>query len=228
MEKVTAIIPAYNEEKHIGRVLSVLEKVDKVNEVIVVDDGSEDRTKKVSKSFEQVKVVSHGVNRGKKEALNTGVKHSKDRNLLFLDADLVNLEEKHITSMLTSFFESEKETMVLGIFKDRRRLTDFAMVLHPKLTGQRVLTKKVWETAYKKKSKGFGAEVAINKACEDLGIPVKRVNLYGVTQHRKEEKEGWIKGLIYKASMYLQVIYTLIKNIKPSPKLVHRTHQPFQ
>ena len=47
--KTTAIIPAYNEEKRIGDVLEAVKKSRLVDEIIVVDDGSEDKTAEVAK-----------------------------------------------------------------------------------------------------------------------------------------------------------------------------------
>ena len=41
--KVSAIIPAYNEEKNIGRVLSVLIQIEEISEILVINDGSTDK-----------------------------------------------------------------------------------------------------------------------------------------------------------------------------------------
>ena len=69
--KISCIIPAYNEESTIRNILETLKKVRSIDEIIVVDDGSTDRTYKYAKS-EGVKVARHKKNRGKGAAIITG------------------------------------------------------------------------------------------------------------------------------------------------------------
>jgi len=68
--KTTIIMPAYNEEKMIGRVLDSLCN-EGYDDIIVVNDGSKDRTAKIAKS-KGADVYSHAVNRGLGGALGTG------------------------------------------------------------------------------------------------------------------------------------------------------------
>lgn len=67
--KIAAIIPAYNEEKHIEEVISNVKKY--VDDVIVVDDGSQDKTSEKAKKANLV--LRHIVNLGKGVALKTGM-----------------------------------------------------------------------------------------------------------------------------------------------------------
>lgn len=87
---VTIIIPAYQEEKGIGPVLeqlqTVLEKMGKAYPIIVVDDGSTDRTAEIAKSF-GVEVYHHEENRGYGAALKTGIRHTQSEYILIIDAD---------------------------------------------------------------------------------------------------------------------------------------------
>ena len=48
---ISCIMPAYNEEKNIQRVLDVVSTYGRFSEVIVIDDGSDDRTAQIAKSF---------------------------------------------------------------------------------------------------------------------------------------------------------------------------------
>ena len=86
---VSVIVPAYNEEKSIGRTIESLLGQDYQNfEVLVVDDGSEDRTLEIAKGFEGTKVrVIHQENMGKAEALNTGIRSAIGEVVLTVDAD---------------------------------------------------------------------------------------------------------------------------------------------
>ncbi|MEM2522655.1 MAG: glycosyltransferase family 2 protein, partial [Candidatus Bathyarchaeia archaeon] len=72
---VSVVIPAYNEEKTIGNVLEetvqVMESLGLPYEIIVVDDGSEDRTREVASRYKAT-VLSNGRNMGKGYALRKG------------------------------------------------------------------------------------------------------------------------------------------------------------
>src|SRR6188472_2480800 len=70
MEKRVIVIPAYNEEKTIGE--TVRGALDVADRVLVVDDGSNDRTSEIA-SAAGATVVRHAVNRGLGGALGTGI-----------------------------------------------------------------------------------------------------------------------------------------------------------
>ena len=89
-EKISIVIPAYNEERSIGRVLEqLMQQLDKVSgqyEIIVVDDGSTDKTKKVALEC-HVRVISHKKNRGYGAAIKSGMKNAKNDIIVITDAD---------------------------------------------------------------------------------------------------------------------------------------------
>jgi glycosyltransferase involved in cell wall biosynthesis len=85
--KTTVIIPAYSEEEGLPIVLEKLLKViDDSYEVIVVDDGSPDRTSERASSF-PCKLIRQEQNRGKGEAMKTGVREAAGEDIIFIDAD---------------------------------------------------------------------------------------------------------------------------------------------
>lgn len=88
MSDVTAIIPAYNAEATIAEaIVSVLEQTTPPVEVIVVDDGSSDRTAEIASSFEAVVRVCSIPNGGVSAARNHGVALASTPYVAFLDAD---------------------------------------------------------------------------------------------------------------------------------------------
>src|SRR5438552_18746192 len=92
--KAAAIIPAYREEKHIGDVVRRTRQ--QLDHVLVVDDGSNDQT--VQRAREAgAEVIVHSQNRGKGEAIKTGLRHWLDRqftHIVVLDADGQHLPEE--------------------------------------------------------------------------------------------------------------------------------------
>ena len=89
-EGITVLIPAYNEENGIGRVLEdlcdLLDTTDMEHEVLVIDDGSTDRTAEVVRQHE-VKLVQHQTNQGYGGALKTGIRHASYPIIAITDAD---------------------------------------------------------------------------------------------------------------------------------------------
>ena len=87
---VTVIVPAYNEEKAIGKTVDALLELSYVNkEIIVVDDGSTDGTFEVAKRHaksDYTRVVKKP-NGGKWDALNTGIRGAKGEFIVCIDAD---------------------------------------------------------------------------------------------------------------------------------------------
>ena len=94
--ELSIIIPAFNEELRIPatleRIAAYLRGSRRDVEVLVVDDGSKDRTAAVAESFRgkipTLRVVPNGVNRGKGYSVRHGVKEARGRIVLFTDADL--------------------------------------------------------------------------------------------------------------------------------------------
>jgi dolichol-phosphate mannosyltransferase len=93
MPLLSVIVPAYNEEINIPilieRVTKALSGID--YELIIVDDGSIDNTTEVAKKFEDkypIRVIRHERNKGKIEALKTGLQAARGEFIAFLDADM--------------------------------------------------------------------------------------------------------------------------------------------
>ena len=151
IKELSVFFPTYNEEKNIKKVVKdakrILDKIAGKWEIIIVDDGSKDKTgeiaKNLSKVDERIKVVSHKPNRGYGGALKSGYEASKYEWVAFTDSD-----GQFDFSEITKFIDKQKETdtdLVLGIRVNRadslmRKLFTFvwAKMLPRILLGLRV------------------------------------------------------------------------------------------
>jgi len=93
MQKLSIIIPAYNEERYIKEILTRVKNVNLKTlklrlEIIVVDDGSTDRTASIASKIKGVKLIKHVKNSGKGAAIRTGLKRATGDIVLIQDADL--------------------------------------------------------------------------------------------------------------------------------------------
>lgn len=202
---VSAIIPAYNEEKHIGQVLYAVKRVGEIDDIVVVSDGSTDRTAEVACGFDGVRVIELPQNMGKGYAMKAGLDNTSASIVLFLDADLLGLEPHHVRALLLPVFHGAAD-MVLGVFCSGRGMTDLAQKLTPFLTGQRAVKRwvldmigeEVWST-------GYGIEMALTRCARKWNLRVMEVPLYGVTHVMKEEKMGAMRGMAERLKMYWEI-----------------------
>ena len=86
---ISVIVPAYNEEVTIANCIQSLSNLDYSKyEVIIVDDGSTDRTAEIAKRFETLKIrVVYQENQGKANALNNGILLAKGEIVVTVDTD---------------------------------------------------------------------------------------------------------------------------------------------
>jgi glycosyltransferase involved in cell wall biosynthesis len=103
---ISVVIPAYNEEKTIGNIIEetihVMEALGMPYEIIVVDDGSTDRTREVASGY-KVTVISNGRNHGKGYALRRGFQQAQGDIIVTIDADGAH-SPKEIPDLITPLF----------------------------------------------------------------------------------------------------------------------------
>jgi glycosyltransferase involved in cell wall biosynthesis len=87
---LSVIIPCYNEEGTIASLIAMVQSSPWVQEIIVVDDGSKDKSREILKTISdpQVRVIMHSANQGKGAALRTGFAHATAEFVIVQDADL--------------------------------------------------------------------------------------------------------------------------------------------
>jgi len=165
---LSIIIPAYNEEKYLPRLLKSIKKQNIKNyEIIVADNNSKDKTRQIAKKF-NCKIVKGGNRPG--IGRNKGAKKAKGNLLLFLDADCY-LEDGFIRYLLKEFKKRDLVIATCFLKPISKKLIDnlYFMVFNtslkltekssPILGGCCILVKK----NVHKKIKGFGEEIRLHE-----------------------------------------------------------------
>lgn len=141
LDGLSVFFPAYNEEKNlqqtVEKAIPVLKKVAKKYEIIIVNDGSKDKTGKIAdqlaKKYSFIRVIHHQKNRGYGAALKSGMYNSKYSWITFTDSD-----GQFDFSEITKFINKQKETgaeLVIGYYLKRA------------VPFYRILGSKMWELA---------------------------------------------------------------------------------
>lgn len=136
--KVSAIIPAYNEAETITATVKAALALPFVSEVVVVDDGSSDETASLAEKAGATKVIRHPRNMGKGEAMNTGLKAASGDVLLLLDGDLGETASEGF-KLLEPVLNGQAD-MTIARFPRRTKGGGFGIALRVARWGVRALT----------------------------------------------------------------------------------------
>lgn len=131
---LSIIIPAYNEEKAIKETVENIKNLSypKKKEIIVVDDGSKDRTYDIAKKIRGIKIFTKK-NSGKASALNFGIKKARGEIVACIDSDSYPEKDallksipffgKNVASVTTSVFVKNAKTLI-----QRLQETEYMMI----------------------------------------------------------------------------------------------------
>lgn len=189
---MSVIIAAYNEERTIPSIVEIVLTWGKAKEIIVVDDGSTDKTVKSVRQFvPRISLLRHKRNLGKAAAMVDGIRKSSGDVIVFLDADTIGLTHKDLDRMVSPVV-SGKADMVLGA---ARFWSAGAFEPFNNLTGQRVLRRETVVPVLRKMHHlGYGVELFLNKLYD--GKRVSSVRLPHVFILGKLEKQSLPDALV--------------------------------
>lgn len=184
---ISAVVPAYNEEDRVGKTVRALRKIPVLEEIIVVDDGSTDRTA-VEAWKAGALICRRCVNAGKSASLREGAKLAKGDILAFVDADLqetalefkwlINAVVRNEADMAIASFKAAKRAG-LGLTKALAYWTIYSYTgkkMTAPLSGQRVLKRALFERL-QFTAEGYAAEVALTVESLQKGFRVKEIPL---------------------------------------------------
>lgn len=110
--KLSFIIVSYNTSEITQKCVQTINKFIPNQEIIVVDNGSQDDTVKQLKKIDNVKIVENGANFGFSKANNIGLKIATSNNIIFLNSD-IELIDNSLIKML-EYFKKHPETGIIG------------------------------------------------------------------------------------------------------------------
>lgn len=198
---LAVIIPARNEADRIGATVTAAAKLDGADIILVVDDGSTDRTAATAEAA-GAQVIRHPRNRGKAAAMETGARAVQliesaaagsssvgPRHLLFLDADLADSAVN--AGALAGPIRAGTADMTIAVFTSRVRKGGFGVVTSmagagieraigwrpaQPLNGQRCLTRAAFEAA-RPLAPGWGVETGMTIDLVRKGLRITEVDV---------------------------------------------------
>ena len=201
------VVPAYNEENTIADTIQILKQVSAIQNIIVVNDCSTDKTSIIAHSI-GVAVVDLPCNLGKGGAMKMGAIYSQADYILFIDADLIGLQPYHIKELIDPILNRKYESSI-GLFANGGFFTDLAQKIAPFLSGQRVIKRDIIIGMGSIEKSRYGVEVTVTKYIKKNKITCKKVYLPNLTHVVKEEKLGIIKGFMARLKMYWEIAKVL-------------------
>ena len=165
--------------------INAVKELSYVDEVIVVDDGSIDKTTEEAKKSGAT-VISHARNQGKGSAITTGFRHSKGDIVAFIDADIHDFDSEKMDSIIKPILDGKTDITKTKFIRESGRVTEltakpllrfffpeisFEQPLSGQFAGKRSVLSKI------KFEKDYGVDVGIVLDADAQGIQIEEVDI---------------------------------------------------
>jgi glycosyltransferase involved in cell wall biosynthesis len=217
MMEISVLIPAYNEEDRIEKTVLALSNITFISQIMVVDDGSQDKTAQVAESAGAT-VICLEKNQGKGAALNHGAKFIKGDIVCLIDADLGS-SAGEACKLINPILAGEAD-LTIGRFPKKRKKAGFGLVkklaswgiqvntgqiFTEPLSGQRAFTKDAF-TKMLPFASGFGVEVLLTIKALKRGLRVVEVE----TEMTHKETGRDTCGFWHRGKQFVHVLKALL------------------
>lgn len=224
---ISVIIPVYNEERTIPSIVEIIRSWGHASEIIVVNDGSTDKTASALSQFNgSIKFINRKINKGKGFSLAQGVRASSGEIIMFLDGDVVGLTHKDLESMLRPV-STGKTDMVIGV-TNCWGVGSFEP--YNSINGERVLKRSAIINHLKDfESVGNGVEFVINDIHKHKRVKtIKLPHVYILSKVEKAAVPEAMRLYVKEAAQFLKAIVQIQTNdLSPQAKRVFRVAQSY-
>ena len=219
------IIPVYNEERSIKKLLENLKYLSKSIEIIIVNDGSNDDTRNILRNTNRIKVIENQSNLGKGKAIKIGLDIAKADNVILFDGDL-EISINDIPSLIRKY-ESNYPSVISGSrwgnktipLNDINNVGNFLInrmfnflyksQINDVLCCAKIIKKDLLKTL-SIKSNGFSIEVEV---MSKLVLMNQKITEKDITYDRRSIKEGKKLKLSHGWNIIFVMIQIFVKNI---------------
>lgn len=211
MMKVSVVIPARNEERHIANVIKKVSSCNLVSEVLVVNNNSKDNTKQIALENGANVVTCRKI--GKGYAMELGISKASGDVILFVDADIDNYDEDIVEKMLTPLIKNKCDFVKSTFKRVGGRVTrlvakplleltfpelcKFGQPLSGIIAGKKEVFQKIVL------EKDYGVDIGILIDLYNLGVSMREVNIGKI----ENDSQDWINLI----EMSRQVTKAIIK-----------------
>lgn len=198
LKMVSVVIPAFNEEKSIEHVISVVKEVKEITQIIVVNDGSTDNTEKIVSNIDGVTLINHKVNKGKGSAMKTGLREVTGQIVLFLDADLSEINKSQVEAIIQPIIDNNADITKTKFKREAGRVTELTakpllqfffpeLSFEQPLSGQFAAIKSFLDKIDLEKD--YGVDIGIVLDAEALGMRIQEVDIGDIVHEMSSLKE---------------------------------------
>ena len=199
--KISLVIPAYNEEKYIGACLESIEKYGKdFFEVIVINNGSDDRTGEIARSFSFVRLVNEPT-KGLPRARQRGLEEAKGDLIAYVDADTkipenwvskINKELVCLSGPYVCYDASLPLRFFMWIYFTLLAVPTYFIIGYMAISGNLVMKKNILESigGFDHNISFYGDDTDIAKRASAIGKVKFMKNFYMYTSARRMNKDG--------------------------------------
>lgn len=220
-KKVIIVVPAYNEEKNIENTINGLKNIKIIDDIVVVNDGSQDNTRKILETLD-VNVINLNKNHGKGYAMKKAIEEIHCDIIGFVDGDVgstsIEIEKlikpvimDEVDFTIAMFPKASDNVNIKGGFGFVKNLAKKGVyfytgkLMDTSLSGQRVYKKNVVDSM-KYIPTHYGIEIAMTIQAIRNGYSFREVPVN--MTHRYTDRS--IRGFKHRGKQFLDILKTLI------------------